>query len=219
MPAFPFRVVTGHERASAPYPVDGATKQPFMIDQLSGDRWHHGGTIRQPVAEDFIRLQHPLPLPPVEEHGLDQDPEIIEADSYIDKLSVVGEQIAPHPFQACFSDQDLPVSEPASYFDEVPSQDEHSVTLEDTASAANTDRPKSVPNTLLRALNFVDSIPASQRSESPVRIPTMGSDTFSPALGGLHRLPSTPVRRPSKRERFKRFLLCDDRREYGHAPH
>jgi hypothetical protein len=219
MPAFQFRVVTRHQRASAPYPVDGATEQPFRIDQLSGDRWHRDGTIRQPVAEDFFRPQHPLPLTPVKEHDSDQDMEIIEPDSYIDQSPVLGERIPPHPFQACFSDQDHPVSEPASYFDEVPSQGEHSVTLQDTVSTTDNDRPRSAGNTLPQASEIVIPRPVSEREDIPVRVPTMGSDMFSPALGGLHRLPSTPVRKPSKRERFKCFLLCDDRSEYGHAPH
>jgi hypothetical protein len=45
----------------------------------------------------------------------------------------------------------------------------------------------------------------------------MDSDMFSPALGGLHRLESAPMRRPSRLGRLKRFFSYKGRREYVRA--
>jgi hypothetical protein len=51
----------------------------------------------------------------------------------------------------------------------------------------------------------------------PSEVHAMGADMFSPALGGLHRLPSAPPRRPSRLGRFKRFFSLKGRRQYGRA--
>jgi hypothetical protein len=45
----------------------------------------------------------------------------------------------------------------------------------------------------------------------------MDFDMFSPALGGLHRLESAPMRRPSRLGRLKRFFSYKGRREYARA--
>lgn len=87
MSTLPFRFVTFGE--GAPYPdseIQQPAQQPFMVDFLSGDHWHRGSSLRQPVAEGFLRPQYPLPPPPVEEHGSDQELPIIEPDSYLENF-------------------------------------------------------------------------------------------------------------------------------------
>jgi len=45
---------------------------------------------------------------------------------------------------------------------------------------------------------------ASEHHSTPVRVPTISSDMYQPALGGLQRV-SGVQRRDSKRDRVKRF--------------
>jgi hypothetical protein len=207
MPTLPFRFVAFGD--GAPYPVHESNHtmepaKPFMVDMITGDQWHRGGSLRQPVAEDFLRTQHPLPAPPVEEHDSDQEMEIIEPDSYLTHASGVeaqeaneAQQAGPDRHSTIGTSQPLTMSKPD----------------------AGPQRSESELDTPSRTSNIPDHEHEPEVVDTPPRIPTMGDDMFSPVLGGLQRLPSVPVRKESKMGRLKRFFSFRKKRQYGRAGH
>ncbi|KAF1944318.1 hypothetical protein EJ02DRAFT_420399 [Clathrospora elynae] len=189
-----------------PYPVHD---QDF---DTSGMGPQHGfnSFYRQATADDFLRPQHPLPAPPVEVYDSDQELPVIETDSYLHE------------------DQ---LNEPGAY---------NAIEF-NTSNAAALGRCQSVFNA--ESNHMLLLAPAHQHSEtvtsgglyvsSPllepmmsepagavVRVQSMDSDMYQPALGGLHNI-SGIKRKDSKRDRVKRF--CQDmnlfrrRREFGRA--
>jgi hypothetical protein len=192
----------------APYPLDHLqqTPQPLhMVDLVSGERFHRANSIRQPVAEDFLRPDCPLPAPPAEEYD---------------------------------SDQNLPVIEPDSYWNNVHADDYH-LSWPEHSDNVNVSRRDTITTT--KPLNVIKAGPAHKRSKSAINLPSQAShksgttagldipvptpvpapdisdDMFSPVMGGLHRIDTAPVRKPSKMCRLKRFFSLKHRRQYGRA--
>ncbi|KAF2829487.1 hypothetical protein CC86DRAFT_190388 [Ophiobolus disseminans] len=200
MPALPFRFVAFGE--STPYPdheVQRPVPQPFMVDLLSGDQWHRGDSLRQPVAEDFLRLQHPLPPPPIEEHDSDQELPVIEPDSY-------------------FEDQPSSVQ-----FHDVYATDlgrSHTVATTKPLNIVKPDVAHRRSKSTLELALVVARPSFTARAEyddSLAHISPMPIDCFTPVMGGLQRLPSAPLKM-SKSQRLKRFFSFGRRRrEYGRA--
>jgi len=203
-PTLPFRfVIPG---SGTPYPVHEAP-EPGMVDLLSGDQWHRGGSLRQPVAEDFLRPQKALPAPPVEGRDEEIEVEVAEPDDWVNEV---------------------PATEPDSYFHDVPVTSQqpshlqsHATELDrrDTIAPLSVVIPSPVPerpNTAPPRPESAQSESAvSERQDTPTRVPAMANDFFSPVLGGLQRLPSTP-QKESKSERVRRFFSFR-RRKYGRA--
>ncbi|KAF2032479.1 hypothetical protein EK21DRAFT_109858 [Setomelanomma holmii] len=204
MPNLPFRFVTFGE--GAPYPVHDSDHsmtqpQPAIFDLLSGENWQRVGSIRQPVAEDFPRPQHPLPAPPVDQHDSDQELEIIEPDSYLKYQPVIGAATTTgtrpgetESRHALATSNLLTVSKPDEGLNR---------------SKSESNMPPNFSRPLLKQ--------STEVSSTPPQVPTMGEDMFSVALGGLHRLPSAPARKPSKVSRLKRFFSSRKNRQYGRA--
>jgi len=174
-----------------------------MVDLLSGDQWHRGGSLRQPVAEDFLRQRHPLPAPPLVEI-LDEEVEMedIKPEDWVDEV---------------------PATEPDSYFPDVPITNQqpdhlqsHAPELDrrDTIAPLSVVIPSPVPERPATAPPRPESA-QSKRQDTPTRVPAMANDFFTPVLGGLQRLRSTP-QKESKSERVKRFFSFR-RRKYGRA--
>jgi hypothetical protein len=202
--SMPFRLVAFPEGASYPLERSQHAPEPFLVDLVSGERFHRTDSIRQPVAEDFLRHHHPLPAPPVEYD----------------------------------SDQDLPVIEPISYWHDVDADDHH-LPRPERADNVTVGRRDTIATT--KPLNIVKTGPAHKRSQSvmnlpshasykpdatagfgtpvptPIPAPAISDDMFSPITGGLHRLESGPVRKPTKMGRLRRFFSFKHRREFGRA--
>ncbi|KAH4596640.1 hypothetical protein HBI56_172510 [Parastagonospora nodorum] len=200
IPNMPFRLVSF--TGGAPYPLHETypVEQPHMIDLVSGDRFHRTESIRQPVAEDFLHPQRTFSAPPVK---------IVEADQHLDIIE---------PIEEHAEDQTLPMIEPDSYFRYFPDSSTHSthsdMSRRDTIATTQ-------PSKLLKVG------PEPKRSESAengrvvhnpaqAKIPNMGADEFDPAHGGLHKLPTIPLKKVSKISRIRRWLSGKDRR-YGRA--
>lgn len=195
----PFRLVA--PVTNTPYPIHDSqpsTEQQHMVDLITGQRFQRTDTIRQPVAADFILSHRPLPASPLLRHN---------------------------------SDQDLSVTEPDSYFPEFDADSRRHKRVQ-SADAAHPPRRDSLASP--KPLHAVKSDPDQQRpvsvaavqtieaddnevEDKAVPAPAMEPDMFSPALGGLNRLESAPMRRPSRLGRLKRFLSYKGRREYGRA--
>ena len=195
-PILPFRfVIPG---SGTPYPVHEAP-EPGMVDLLSGDQWHRGGSLRQPVAEDFLR---PRPAPPVEMCDEETGTESIEPEDWVNEVSA---------------------TEPDSYFHDVPitnQQPDHPQSHATELDRRDPIAPLSVviPSPVPERPNTAPPRPESAQSErqdTPTRVPAMANDFFSPVLGGLQRLPSVPQKQ-SKSERVRRFFSFR-RRKYGRA--
>jgi len=173
---------------SPPYPLHGHDVNEHPKSAMYGN---NSGLIRQPTAEDFLRSDHPLPAPPAEEYDSDQDLPIIEPDSFLPESS-------NHTHLDDLSQQ--PVAAPKR----------HST----TAAAAKTTciseekskhkRPQSGINIPPNASGLEHESVVSEHHSTPVRVPTISSDMYQPALGGLQRV-SGVQRRDSKRDRVKRF--------------
>lgn len=190
----PFRIVAFAD--SAPYLLQesqASSQQQQMVDLISGERFQRVESFRQPIAEDFLRRNHPRPAPPVAVYK---------------------------------EDQHLPIFEPDEHF-ESESFAHHEARRPQSASAISPQRSDSVAYT--RTLSISKTDPSHRRSKSAADIPVVeaeaiesesnakvvpdiGMDEFSPVLGGLHRLPSAPARKPSKLHRLKRFLSSKQRR-------
>ncbi|KAF1919543.1 hypothetical protein BDU57DRAFT_527539 [Ampelomyces quisqualis] len=197
MSNMPFRWVA--PATDTPYPIHDSRpskEQQHIVDLLSGQRFQRADIIRQPMAEDFLQSHRSLPAPPVRRHD---------------------------------SDQDLPIIEPDSYFPRVSASDR---LYSRSQSAGSADLTRRERITSPKPLPAVDSDPTQQHPVSAAAIfphefdetevedcvapaPAMESDMFSPALGGLHRLESAPIRRPSRLGRLKRFFSAKGRHQYG----
>ncbi|KAH7061923.1 hypothetical protein BKA63DRAFT_429600 [Paraphoma chrysanthemicola] len=203
-PTPPFRFVTFGD--GAPYPVHEPLhhvdqQQPFMVDLLSGDAYDRGGVLRQPATEDFLGQLPPLPAPPVEEHDSDQEMEIIELDSHLDHAAgdeeedtVEVEANCPRGHSTIVTWRPLSMSHPD----------------------AGPQRSKSqlyMPSRMLHQVSEQNSEVCS----TPQRVLPIGNDMFSPVLGGLHRLPSVPLRKESKMGGLKRFFSFRKKRQYGRS--
>ena len=164
-----------------------------MVDLLSGDQWHRGGSLRQPVAEDFLR---PRPAPPVEMCDEETGTESIEPDDWVDGVSA---------------------TEPDSYFKDAPVTGQQPDHLQSHATELDR-RDTFAPLSIVippRPESAKSESAISERRDTPTRVPAMANDFFSPVLGGLQRLPSVPQKQ-SKSERVRRFFSFR-RRKYGRA--
>jgi hypothetical protein len=210
VPNLPFRLVTS--TGGAPYPLheeDVTAEQSHMVDLISGERFNRTESVRQPVVEDFLHPQHSRPLP---------SPKIYESDQYMDVIE---------PIEEHEEDQHLPIIEPDSYFP-TDHADTYFPSRPHTAGAVDLGRRDTIASTKPTGLHLDTRRPDPKRSKSAAdvlettdsehgEVPAMGADMFSPALGGLHRLPSAPLKRPSRLGRIKRFFSLKGRRPYGKA--
>lgn len=193
----PFRLVafTG----GAPYPLHETypVEQPHMIDLVSGDRFHRTESIRQPVAEDFLRPQRTFSAPPAR---------IVETDQHLDIIE---------PIEEHAEDQTLPVIEPDSYFHYFP----------DSTHSPHLDMSRRATMATAQPSNLLEVVPEPKRSKSAAdgrvahnseqaEVPNIGADEFDPAHGGLHALPTIPQKKVSKMSRIRHWLSGKDRR-YG----
>jgi hypothetical protein len=200
IPNMPFRLVSF--TGGAPYPLHETypVEQPHMIDLVSGDRFHRTESIRQPAAEDFLYLQRTFSAPPVK---------IVEGDQNLDTI----ERIEEHP-----EHQTLPVIEPDSYFRYFPDSSKYS-------PHSDMSRRETIATTQPSNLLKVGSEPKCSESAADGRVAhnpaqakvaNMGADEFDPAHGGLHKLPTIPLKKVSKMSRIRRWLSGKDR-WYGRA--
>lgn len=138
----------------------------------------YSGFFHQSTAEDSIRPQHPLPSPPAEEYDSDQGLQAVEPGFYLSEVpGLHHNDTQSHSIEA----HHIPGLVP----DYRRSQTELTV-------------PAHVP-----ALAPETSV--SEYSSVAVRVPTIRSDMYQPALGGLHRV-SGVQRKDTRRDRVKRFV-------------
>jgi hypothetical protein len=174
---------------SPPYPLHGHEDDEQSTNSL---QLYHDSSIRQPTAEDFLRPDHPLPVPPPKVYDSDQDLPVIEPDSYLpegfDSTNFEPQsqqQVAAAPKRHHTNAVAIAPSKPK------PRQDykrSHSELIVPSHEPALVQEP-AVP----------------EHYSAPVRVPTINSDMYQPALGGLQRL-SGVQRKDSKRNRVKRFM-------------
>jgi hypothetical protein len=195
----PFRFVTYTD--DAPYPLHESAhhaNQPGMIDLISGDVYRRVGSIRQPLAEDFLRPEYPLLAPPAKGHDSDQESSTVELAS-CSPAAPASEHLAPRSLSAGAVVHTPASTRPLCIVQAAPAL-RHSQSM------------VAIPS---------DSRNALQGSATPDRrdkgsaVPVIATDTFSSALGGLHRLPTAPTRKPSKLDRIKRFFSLRRHRQYG----
>jgi hypothetical protein len=179
-----------------PYPLSGP-----VFGTTSEGSVHRAYSVRQPTAEDFLRPQHPLPAPPIEEYDSDQDLPIIEPDSHEYFFS------PPNTHHTGVQPQTSNPDFPARHLI--------------TANAKSHRVPGSKP--AHRRFQYALAGPSQSGSEhqnTPVRVNTMNSDMYQPALGGLQKI-SGIQRKDSKRDRVKRFMKniipFRREREFGRA--
>jgi hypothetical protein len=197
----PFRLVAVSD--TAPYPLDESqqtVEPPHMVDLMSGEQFHRADSIRQPIAEDFLEPHRLLPALPIEEymHDSDQNLPIIEPDSDSNAIHT-GNHYMSRPERVVKVNigrrDTIATTQPLSAVKAGPSHK----------------RSKSAVN-LPNHSSQNSEIPEGQKT--PVPVAAMGADMFSPVLGGLHRLPSAPARRPSKMKRL-RWFFSFKRRQHG----
>jgi hypothetical protein len=207
MSNMPFRIVAFSD--GAPYPLDESqnTAEPsHMVNLWSGERFHRVESIRQPVAEDYLRPHRPLPPIPIEEHDSDQDLPIIEPESYWNDLHA----------------DDYPLSQP-EHADEVNLGGRGTISATRCLNIVKAGPVhKSAINLPTRASHefHIGTLPEfgdPDAQDAPVTVAAIGDDMFSPVLGGLHRIPSAPARKSSKMDRLKRFFSFKGRRQSGRA--
>lgn len=182
---------------SPPYPVHG---QGMSTASPGAEQMPVGGSLRQPTVEDFLRLQSPLPAVPVDEYDSDQESPVIESD-------------------AIFHDQ--PINHSSTHHQGVSSEQLNATSLGryGTVASANPSRVSR------EEVSHKRSKSVSVTPSTPARVPTMGSDMFSPALGGLHKVGGLP-QKETKLDRVKRFWRdmkrggsFRRRREFGGVSH
>lgn len=161
-----------------------------MVDMLSGGHWHRDGLLRQFVAQHSIQPRRELQEADVEEikRGSDPKSEVIECVEAVDSSLEQNE------------DGD-------EYFVESPLE----IELHDQVTAPQLVKPNSDSTTSRLPLVIphcpmtpVESANAN-RQDAPMNVPTMASNSYNPALGGLQRLSSTPLKL-SKGQRLKRWF-------------
>ncbi|KAF1841275.1 uncharacterized protein K460DRAFT_410663 [Cucurbitaria berberidis CBS 394.84] len=169
---------------SPPYPVHDQEKSTTST--------HLGGSIRQPTAEDFIKLEYPLQAPPNDENDPARDLPVIEADSSL---------------------HDCLLNETDTHRFEISSESliSTSIRRNSTDSVANPGRVFEQEPSHKRSKSVLDT-PSSLKLETtifepevtPARISTIGSDMFSPSLGGLKKIAGAPKKEKTL-ERVKRL--------------
>jgi hypothetical protein len=188
----------------APYPMHDQD-----IAAYSGDGVHsvYSDSIRQPTVEDFLRPQHPLPPPPIEEYESDQDLPIIEPDSHEYFFS------APKPSRGGIRSYNPDSGTPTRRSTTANIKSRRVFGLAPTHK-----RSQSVLIRPSHALYLANPQSAPELQITPVRVNTMSSDMYQPALGGLQRI-SGIQRKVSKRDRVKRFIKSMNpfrrQREFG----
>jgi hypothetical protein len=195
----PFRFVTYTD--DAPYPLHESAhhaNQPGVINLLSGNLYRRIGSIRQPLAADFLRPDYPLPAPPAKGHDSDQESSTVEPDFY-SPAAPASEHLASRSHSAGAVVHTPASTRPLCIVQAAP-------TLRHSQSMVAT------PSNSGGALQ--GSATRDRRDNGPA-VPVIATDTFSSALGGLHRLPTAPTRKPSKLDRIKRLFSLGRHRQYG----
>ena len=141
-----------------------------------------------PTAKDSHQLQLPLPL--IETYDSDQDLPVIEPDSHV-----------PNP-------HDDDVQSNVSYA-VIPNRRWLADSIESNRILGFAPGPRRSQTELVVPLHVPVPAPSASMSEhnslTVVRVPTIRSDMYQPALGGLHRIPAVQ-RKDSKCDRVKRFM-------------
>jgi hypothetical protein len=136
---------------------------------------------------DFLQPQHPLWVPSIEEHDSDQELSIIEPDF-----------CSP---DALATDHATAFTKPLNIVKAAATPKHSKPMLDIPSSSSNASQGSTMPN---------------RRNNGP-SVPVIATDTFSSALGGLHRLTTAPTNKPSKLGRIKRFFSLRRNRQYGRA--
>ncbi|KAH6882186.1 hypothetical protein BKA58DRAFT_433959 [Alternaria rosae] len=182
-----------------PYPLHGHDTDDHSKGAMQGNS---SGSLRQPTAEDFLRSNHPLPAPPTEEYNSDQDLPVIEPDPYLPEGLKEGHL-------GGLSQQSMAAPK------------RHYTTAATAAKTSRISQEKPKHKRARSELIAPSHAPSlehepsmSEHHSTSVRVPTISSDMYQPALGGLQRV-SGVQRRNSKRDRVKRFVkdLCPFRHE------
>jgi hypothetical protein len=194
-------IAQSNARQAARQPRGNTELGPYPTHNHDVAKYSRDGThracsesIRQATAEDFLRPQHPLPAPPIEEYDSDQDLPVIEPDSHEYFLS------APKGYHLVIPS---------------PTPDPNVPTRRSTTANARSRRifglapaPKRTQSILVgpsQAPSLANEQSASEQQDSLKRDNTMGNDMYQPALGGLQST-SRIQRKDSKRDRVKRFM-------------
>jgi hypothetical protein len=200
----PFRLVAFPK--GAPYPLGELqhAPEPLLVDLVSGEPFHRADSIRQPVAEDFLRPNYPLPSPPVE-YDSDQDQPVIEPHSYWHDMDADG-----HHLSRLGRADNVNVPQRATIATAKP--------INVVKASLTHKRSKSVRNLPSHTSHKSDITESLDTPvPTPVPAPAIDDDMFSPVMGGLHLLESVPVRKQSKMRRLKRFFSFKHHREFGRA--
>jgi hypothetical protein len=188
-----------------PYPLHDQDVQPYSEDDIHGA---YGGLIHQPTEEDFLRPHQPLPVPPAE-YDSDQDLSVIEPDSHEYFLSM------PHADHAAVQTQAANRGIPTRRSTTANPKSHRLLGIAPAQKRSKADLvgPSHAPS-------LTNEQPASMHQNTPVRVGTMCSDMYQPALGGLQKITGIQ-RKDSKRDRFKRFVKgmnpFQRQREFGRA--
>jgi hypothetical protein len=202
--SMPFRLVAFPEGAPDPLEELKHAQEPLLVNLVSGERFHRADSIRQPVAEDFLRPNHPLPAPPIK-YDSDQDLPVIEPHCYWHHVDA-DEHHLSRPERA----DNINVAQCDMIATTKP--------LNIIRAGPTHKHSNSVMNMPSHTSHKSDTI-ASLDTPVPtsVLVSAIGDDMFSPVTGGLHRLESVPVRKRSGMRRLKRFFSLKHHREFGRA--
>jgi hypothetical protein len=175
---------------SPPYPIHDYEANTEVFQQTAYI------PVRQPAAEDFRRKANVYPVQSINECASDQE------QQPVNKPNFPGQDSHPVP--------DTPVSAAESQTSDIPTLFEFATRPTSPCKESPHIHPehkeadRTIDNSrpsLSPALTL--HTPTLHGETTVLRVPTMGSDTFSPVLGGLHSI-SGITRKESKRERVKR---------------
>jgi hypothetical protein len=152
------------------------------------------------MTEDFLRLQHPLPALPVEEHDSEQELSIIEPNSH-SPGALTTDHLAPRSHSAGAADHATGSIEPLNIVKADATLKHSKSIIADPTISSNASQRFATPN----------------RQDNGPAVPVIATDMFSSVLGGLHCLPIAPTRKPSRLGRIKRFFSLKRHRHYGRA--
>lgn len=174
-----------------PYPLHGHDMDDHFKGAMQGNS---SGSLRQPTAEDFLRYNHLLPAPPTEEYNSDQDLPVIEPDSYLPEGLK-----DRHP--GGLSQQS--VAAPKRHYTTAAATAAKTSHISQGKPKHKRARSELIAPSHAPSLEHEPSM--SEHHSTPVRVPTISSDMYQPALGGLQRV-SGVQRKDSKLDRVKRFV-------------
>lgn len=175
---------------SPPYPIHDYDADTDVLQQTPYI------PVQQPAAQDFRRKANVFPAQSITECTSNQEQPVNKPNS---------------PGQDTHAVPDTPVSAAESQTSDIPTLFEFATRPTSPCKESPHIHPEHKEADLPTIDNSRPSLasaltlntPTLHRETTVLRVPTMGSDTFSPVLGGLHSI-SGITRKASKRERVKR---------------